>query len=350
MGNLWAEERLKMRIFKEDGYIDFDSVTSQATFVFMILARGTGKTFGALKWAIDSGSNFIYMRRTQTQLDMIKNPMLNPFKALERVLGEDYSFSIKPVSKGITGIYQNIGTEQRRRGFIMALSTISNVRGFDASDCDIMIYDEFIGEKHEKPVRMEGMAFLNAIETCSRNRELEGKKPMKVLCLANSNDLANPLFVELGLVKYAERIIRKKTDFAIIPDRDICLVISGKSPISEQKAKTSLYRMAGDSAFTQMAIENEFSQEFTEQVRSMSLKGFKPLVAVGEIVIYSHKSEMLYYVTDHMSGHPEKYGSAEVDLKRFAEHYYWLKISYFNRHVFFESYILQVLFEKYLSL
>ena len=339
-----------MKIFNEQGFPDFDSITSQATFIFMILARGTGKTFGALKWATDNDMKFIYMRRTQTQLDMIKTPMLNPFLSLERKLGSEYSFIMKPVAKGVTGVFHDDGKELICRGYLMALSTISNIRGFDASDCDVLIYDEFIGEKHEKPIRNEGMAFLNAIETIGRNRELEGKKPLKVLCFANSNDLANPIFIELGLVKYAERIMKKGSEYALIPERDICLILSDRSPISEQKAKTSLYRMAGDSAFTQMAISNDFSQDDTEQIRSFSLTGFVPLVAVGEIVIYRHKSDLLYYVTEHMSGHPDTYGSSETDIRRFADRYDYLKISYLNKHMFFESYILKVLFQKYICL
>ena len=235
-------------------------------------------------------------------------------------------------------------------GYIMALSTISNVRGFDTSDCTLLIYDEFIGEKHEKPIRNEGMAFMNALETIGRNRELSGRPPLKVMCMANSNDLASPLFIELGLVRYAERMLRKGIETMKIPDRDIMLIIAKHSPISAKKAETALYRMAGDSAFTQMALDNSFSLEFTEMVKSISLKEYRPLVAVGEIVIYQHKSKLLYYVTDHLSGHPEKYGTSEIDIRRFANNYYWLKISYFNRHIYFESFILQVLFERYFKL
>lgn len=340
-----------MKIYQDDGYLNFDQITKKATFIFMVLARGTGKTVGALKWAIENEKNFIYMRRTQTQLDAIKTPMLNPFIPLEKVLGGKCTFNMKPVTKGVSAVFMDEGGESKRKGYLMALSTIANLRGFDASDCDVLIYDEFIGEKHEKPIRNEGLAFLNAIETIGRNRELEGRPPLKVLCFANSNDLANPIFIELGLVKYAERIMKKGSEFAYIPERDILLIISDNSPISERKAQTALYKMVGEeSAFSKMALENSFTQEFTEQVRSCSLKGYFPLVAVGEIVIYSHKSELLYYVTDHMSGHPEIYGSSEVDIKRFADHYYYLKTAYLNRHIFFESYILQVLFQRYLKI
>ena len=343
-----------MNLYNDEGYLNIEDIADSATYIFMVLARGTGKTFGALKYAVDSGQKFIYMRRTQTQADMIRTDEMSPFVSLNRELGDDYLFRLKPVAKNVTGIYRKkmIGESEELSliGYIMALSTISNVRGFDTSDCALLIYDEFIGEKHEKPIRNEGMAFMNALETIGRNRELQGKPPLKVMCMANSNDLASPLFIELGLVRYAERMLRKGIETMKISDRDIMLIIAKHSPISLKKADTALYRMAGDTAFTQMALDNSFSLEFTEMIQSMSLREFKPLVQVGEIVIYKHKSKLLYYVTDHMSGHPDKYGTSEIDIRRFANNYYYLKISYFNRHIWFESFILQVLFERYFKL
>lgn len=343
-----------MNLYNEDGYLNIPEIMGSATYIFMVLARGTGKTFGALKYAVDSGEKFIYMRRTQTQADMIRSDEMSPFVSLNRELGDDYLFRLKPVAKNVTGVYRKKMDGENEiltlTGYIMALSTISNVRGFDTSDCSLLIYDEFIGEKHEKPIRNEGMAFMNALETIGRNRELEGHLPLKVLCMANSNDLASPLFIELGLVRHAERMLRKGIETMKIPERDIMLIIAKHSPISSKKAQTSLYRMAGDSAFTQMALENSFSLEFTEMVKSVSLREYRPLVQVGEICIYQHKSKLLYYVTDHISGSPDRYGSSEIDVRRFANNYFYLRLSYFNRHIYFESFILQVLFERYFKL
>ena len=78
-----------MELFREDGYLNIDGIVKAATFIFMVLARGTGKTFGALKYAVDSGEKFIYMRRTQTQADMIRTDEMSPFVSLYRELGED---------------------------------------------------------------------------------------------------------------------------------------------------------------------------------------------------------------------------------------------------------------------
>lgn len=344
-----------MNLYLENGYLNMkEIIESPYPYIFMVLSRGTGKTFGSLKYALDSGHKFIYMRRTQTQADMIRSEEMSPFASLHRELGDDYLCRVKSVSKNITGVYRvrqnENGEALELTGFIMALSTISNVRGFDTSDCDLLIYDEFIGERHEKPIRLEATAFLNAIETIGRNRELTGRHPLKVVSMANSNDLANPLFIELGLVKTAEKMIRKGIESYAIPDRGILMIISGSSPISEAKQDTALYRMTGESSFSQMALENAFSLEFTEMVKSMSLKEFRPLVEVGEIVIYQHKAKLLYYVTDHRSGKCPVYGSSEIDIRRFANNYYFLKLSYLNRHMYFESFIFQALFEKYMNM
>ena len=349
-----------MKYYTGEGYIDFDKLLEQDRndFIFMVGARGIGKTFGVLKYMIDNGKKFIYMRRTQTQVDMIRSDELNPFNALTSVLGDDYAFIPKTVNKNITAIYRSAYDEERKTyvpygpivAYILALSTVANIRGFDASDVECLIYDEFIGEKHEKPIRAEGSAFLNAIETISRNREIKGGDALRVICLSNSTNLANPIFVELKLITPLEKMLKGKSDVLSLPDRDISVYVLKDSPISEKKSKTALYRLSGlDSDFAKMSLENQFNREYFGQVRSMNLKEFKSLVQVGEIVIYKHKSKREWYCTDHSSGTPEVYQSSEVELKRFANDYYYLKIAYLNRHIWFESYIQQVLFEKYIA-
>lgn len=348
--------------YTKEGYLDIHKILEKdkATYIFMVGARGIGKTFGALKEAVDRGHKFIFMRRTQTQVDMIKSNELNPFNALRSVLGKKYRFMMKNINKNITGVYKavfdpdkqiDVIEEGEPLGYIMALSTVSNIRGFDASDVDLLIYDEFIGEKHEKPISSEGTAFMNAIETISRNREVTGSKPLRVICMSNSSDLANPIFLELKLITVCEKMIAKKKDYVYLPDRDVSIYILHDSPISKKKKKTSLYKLAGDNSdFSRMSLNNEFNKEYFGQVKSMVLKEYKPIVKVGEIVIYKHKSKRLWYVTVHASGKVEEYDSSEIELKRFANDYYYLKLAYLNRHVFFESYIQQVLFEKYLNI
>ncbi len=347
-----------MKLYSDSGYLNVPAIIDgPAIYSFIVGGRGIGKTFGSLKEVIDRNLKFIFMRRTQVQVDMIKDDNLNPFNALTAALGNDYQFIMKKVNKNITAVYRGEFDPEKQiyiasgniLGYIMALSTVSNIRGFDASDVDILIYDEFIGEKHERPIRDEGAAFLNALETIARNRELQGRKPLKVLCLSNSNDLANPIFIQLKIVKDVENMVKKGQEYRYMPERHLALYVLQITPIGAAKAQTTLYKLAGDSEFTQMALANDFSNEEMADIKPQNIKEFKPVVQVGEICIYRHKSKYLYYVTSFKTGTPEVYDSSAMDLKRFSRNMYRIWLAYLNRHVVFESYLDQVLLEKYFS-
>jgi len=342
--------------YTKDGYIDFEKLLHEdrMPYKFVVGARGIGKTFGILKHVIDHGIKFIYMRRTQTQVDLIKTDDLNPFKALYSELGDGYLVTVRTINKNVSGVYRlddELEAYGEPIGYILALSTVSNIRGFDASDVEILIYDEFIGEKHEKPIRSEGTAFLNALETVGRNRELKGKKPLQVVALSNSTNLSNPIFLELKIITQCEKLIKKGHDVIQMKDRGISIYLVHNSPISKKKRDTALYRLTGsESDFSQMALDNEFSKEYFGQVKRRNIKEFSPLVKVGEITIWKHKSRREWYVTEISAGHPEIYDSSDIELHRFRNDYYYLKLAYLNRHVFFVSYIQQILFENYLNI
>lgn len=338
-----------MNLINREGYVDFDSIyPSSDVYTFITGARGTGKTYGLLKYVIDHGLQFILLRRTQKQIKMIKKPALNPFLSLEHDGGDKYHADIKGWGEDISGIYLN-GSDTPS-GIMLPLKTISSLRGFDASQSDVLIYDEFIPEVHEKAIENEGGAFLNAIETIARNRELQGRKPLKVFCLANSNRLANPIYVELKIVNRVYKMIKSGKEVLMDPDRCLTVIHLKETPISRKKADTSLYRLAGDGSFADMALENKFNEVEDSQIRHMRLQEFRPLVAVGELVIYRHKSKLMYYVTDHLSGHPPVYQASEIELSRFRNDFYTLKLSHLNRHIFFEDYMLQILFEQYVKM
>jgi hypothetical protein len=340
-----------MNIYQDSGYIDIRKILALGLpFNFIVGGRATGKTYTSLETVIEDNTKFIYMRRTQAQADLINKPEFSPFKSLNRDFG--WTIGTESISKYNAGFYNQIEEDERListgapLGFTCALSTIANLRGFDASDVELCIYDEFIPEKHERPLKNEGSAYLNAYETINRNRELTGRKPLQSICLANANDLANPIFMELHLVRKAEQMRRKKQEVSIDREHGIGLFILDKSPISQQKKTTALYRLTGGSNFEKMSLDNDFSGEEIGRIASRPLAEYRPIVAIGEIVVYEHKSNRTFYVSTHKTGTPPEYGTGEAERARFRRIYQWIWDEYMENNIEFEEYLCEILLTK----
>lgn len=335
-----------MGIYLDNGYLNINQILSYGVpFNFIVGGRGTGKTYGTLKTAYIENKRFILMRRTQAQCDLINKPEFNPFKALNNDTGSNAV--VKSISKYNAKIVEETEEDERLLGYTCALSTIANMRGFDASDVELLIYDEFIPEKHERAIKNEGSAFLNAYETINRNREIKGEKPLQVLCLANAFNIANPIFLELGLVGRCEKMKNAEQEIFIDKERGVCVVLLQKSKISKAKADTALYRLSSGS-YADMALANDFVYNNSDNIKSMALKEFKLLCTVGEISIYKHKSKRLFYVSEHRTGTAPIYKSDEVNLQRYRKnHGVALYGAYMRNNIICESLLTKSLFELY---
>ena len=336
-----------MSLFLDNGFINMPRLfASRLPFIFVVGGRGTGKTYGALEYVRKQaleGKKFIYMRRTQDQVDKISQDDFSPFKSVDELTG-----TITTVQKMAGKTFSFIDApSDKTLGYCFALSTFAKMRGFDASDVATLVFDEFIPEKHERQIKNEAEAFFNAVETINRNRELTGGEPLQCVLLSNANNMGNPLFLELGLVSRATKMLSKGVDTYRDEKRGLMLVIIQNSPISEAKKQTALYKLTAGSSFQKMAIDNDFDEQCSN-LRHAPLKELRPLVGVGEITIYTHKSENWLYVSTHRTGSPTTFGSSVAELNRFRLQYMWVWEAYMMRRVYFEEYLCELLLSKYL--
>lgn len=338
-------------LYLKSGYLNMKAIRHiDVPFIFVVGGRGTGKTYGAIKDFIESGKKFILMRRTQTQVDLISKEEFSPVKSVMADMGRYYK--TVPLSKQSAGLIETDVDGEPITGeifcYTLALSTISNLRGFDASDIDYLFYDEFIPEPHEKPLKNEAEAFYNCYETINRNRELKGRKPLKVIAAANANNMANPLFISLGLVTKVETMIRKGQSIRIDKERGIAVIICQESPISQDKELTALYRLVDKREdFYRMSLRNSFTSDNRDRIGSMKIVEYTPMTHIGEIYIYKHKSRMEYYVTTFKSGSfKENYTMSAIDKLRFRTKNRKLWSAFIGQKVIFETYLVQVLFIK----
>lgn len=332
-------------IFNSEGWVNWDYIMLQRESIISVVgARGTGKTYGLFRWMIENNKRFIYLRRLKSQLDECKKETGNPFKKLNT----DLNIDIRPFSHaGSVSFYY-----EDKKGVLaaegVALSVVANIRGVDYSDFEYIVFDEFIASENERPIKNEFQAFLNFYETVNRNRELEGRDPVKAILLGNANKISNPYFSGWHCMRQVLNMIRGEQMVWRSPDQTRMIILLLHSPISERKADTVLYKNAS-SDFLQMALDNAFRTDETK-IKSEPLKEFRHIVSCGEVGIYEHKSEHRYYVssTINKSTYYDAYG---IGLKMFQQDYYMFRVYYMvHKIVTFESFEIELLFRELFGL
>lgn len=169
--------------FVESDFYDYSRILSyNKTFMFVIGARGIGKTYGAKRYVINrffkSNEQFIYLRRYMTEHEGIKgffNDIQSEFP--------DHKFEVKHKAFYIDG---------RVAGYYLALNTSAGKKSItEYNKIGTIVFDEFIVEHSggRGYIKDEVTAWAGIFETIARIR------PVKCLFLSNSVSQVNPYFV-----------------------------------------------------------------------------------------------------------------------------------------------------------
>lgn len=339
-----------MALYLENGFVNIRyCLNFGCPFVFIIGGRGTGKTFGAQLTCIEDNIKYMLMRRTQAQADLISKPDFSPVNPVMDYLGKMASIESASKYNGVIYSVEPSSNEDEPEkkilhGYTAALSTFSNLRGFDGSGIDILMFDEFIPERHERALKNEADAFFNVYETINRNRELTGHKPLTALCLSNSNSLASPILSALGLVKVLERMQSKGQTEYINRESGIAIFLLYGSPISSMKSNTALYRATANTEFSRMALENEFAYDDMSDIKSIPLNsGWKLLLRLGKIFVYTKGGK--WYMSKHGAGKPRnEYELTEIGIKKFVHDYPGSYQRIINHNIIYEDFSIKSLF------
>lgn len=331
-------------------YFDYGSLLKCGEpFNIIIGGRGTGKTYGALKTCyqhyLDTGRQFIYMRRTQTEVDFItKVESANPFFKLNEDCG--WQVNVVKIDKRLA----TLSVDGKTCGYIFALTTVSTIRGIDMSNVDYLVYDEFIPEPHVKRLKNEGMAFFNAYESFNRNREFEGKNPIYAFLLANSNDFNSDLLISAGLQKKCEEMMRKGKSFSRNARKRCTISLLKNNDFIEKKAETVLYQFTMDSDFFKMSINNEFVENDFTKIKSLNVKNMKIVCAIGNIYIYSDNK--IYYASRMVQHTLAYFDKNDAGVMAFRKQYSLiLTKAYIYDYLIFENFeikreIVNIIFGK----
>lgn len=335
-------ETVSINLYGDEGWIDWESVwSSPYAWILMTGGRGIGKTYGAIRFLAEREIPFVFFRRTETEAAIQKNPDISDVSKPLNDLGIEFYVEKIPETKFAFWRRSDNGNIIC---MIAAMKTFGKIRGMNFSSFPVMLFDEFIPKPEEPRYKMEGFNLQQAYESVNRNRELEGQPPVRLICLSNSLNMQNDIFMELDLIDVADELSRTpEAEAAAVGDK--LVVICKYSPISEQKSETVLYRNASED-FYKMAIENRFILDDLSYVKKRNLAEYRSICAVGPLYIYRHKSNDTFYVCFSRSSVKETYSLQESGMERFRRKHFRLWARYLDGKILFSSYKAVTLFER----
>lgn len=354
-----------MNIYDNKGYLNTKHIEEIAdrnkiAFIIIIGKRQIGKTYGVLKLMLDEDKRFILLRGMKTELEMLERGVNSPFEKIHGYEGKilfdknsDYTAEIirqeiKIDDEGESHIENTV------IGMGAALSSIGRVRGFNGDIYTDVVFDEMIPESHLLKVRHGGDAFLNMYTTVAGNRELEGRPPLRVWCLANSNNLDSDILQALDITDVVERMSLRGEESRILKDRGIMILLPDSEQIIDKRKKMALYKaIGGDSKFAKMAYGNEFAYNDYSDVGVKPLQEYRPIIKVGALVVHLHKNAKTVYITESYKGNEHArhvYPETDYGLMKFEREQTDLRSAYLRGRVTFQNMVVKNTFLKYMDL
>ena len=294
--------------------------------------RGPGKTYSTLRMCIEDKKKFVFLKRTIVDVDMLcasgtRKDIefdISPFVPLNR----DFGWDIKPVKiiKGIAGFY-HCNEEGKPAGspvgYACALSAAKDIKGFDLSECDYLIFDEFIPKRHERLNRNEGDQLMDIYMTVSRDRVQRGRGELILICLANATSINNPVFNVLDVMDIAAEMDLKNEEYHLQNWRRILLHKIPSIEVPEEE-KTGIELAMNGTAWAEMAFGGHFAYDDFTAVSHQRLKGYHPVCSYTykKETVYIYEKDGKYYATNAKATGVTNYNLArENQQKKFFYDY-----------------------------
>lgn len=332
-------------------------------YQFFVGGRRCGKTYSALRGAITGQiKQMLYLRRTLDQFKLICDTKqgiegANPYQPLNKDFNWNYGF--KQINGKLAGLYaRELEYDEKTKceklvhigqpmGFAAALGGVKNVRGISLPDTTHIIYDEFIPEEHERSMRGEYRAMLNAYMTINSNREIMGQEPLRLWGISNAEEIANPIFIGLGVVNLVERMVAKGKRDIYLPDRGLAIhMLKNSDSFQSAIEKTAVAKLTKGTDFYETAIENNWGYQDFSLVGYKSVKGMRCICALGDAYIYEQINGSKFYVSYCGVPNARRYNpEIKHDMLRFRQEWVgYLENNYVRGNLDFESYELKHLF------
>lgn len=286
-------------IFDEYYHLLADLILYPLAWCYLIWSkRGPGKTYSALWLCYYSNIKFIYMKRTNQDVDLILKDVekldfdASPYKALKR----DKNIKVVGVKidEGFGAYYEadEEGQPGRLLCYVLSFNKVQQYKGFDFSDCEFIIFDEVIPQAGERIKRAEGTLLLDLYMTVSRDRLKRGRLALKLIMFANAEQISVPVTNELEVVDQMADLNASGQTHLFLEKRKILLhhITNEEVPISEAEKDGIYVGMEGTSWF-EKSFNGSFANNDFTNITKRSIKRCIPLIEV----LYKTHSYFIYY-------------------------------------------------------
>lgn len=347
-----------MTMNKDSLYINVaDYIKSDIPIDIFTGGRGTGKTYSTNELAFFGTlpespkrrqGKTLWMRRTIDEFEQfVKAEPLGKGYFAEYNAASGHDFGCSAISKKIAGVYKMTTNDDGKRipageciGYFSSMLAIAGLRGSGFSDVDLIVYDEFIPEEHVRKIKGEGSAWLAAYDTINRNREFEGLPPVRMILLSNAFQINNPVFQSLGIVATVEKMARSGVVNRRFPKRAFAIhLLPMNANFMEKRANTATAKLTAGTVYGDVSMRNDFAYNDFSLIKSMSLKGFRPVVAYGNYYIYAHKGDKILYCSYAQGQVGSRFNPSNAhDAIAFKREYGLTILDYYTQgKIFFES-------------
>ena len=287
---------------------DLDMFPDAVVYI-VISSRGRGKTYSALKYALQNDIPIIYMKRTNDDVAFIcreeKDGLdTSPYVPVNRDLHTDVRGKL--IDNGVGGFWKY---EENEDGAIvpdglpvayaLSLNAIKRVKGFDASRCSWIILDEFIPQIGERVLRSEGELLLDVYMTVSRDREKRGRDHLKLMLFANAEEISTPITNTLEVVDQIADLYASGRSHFYDPERKIMIhhITEDEVPLTHAE-KSGIFATMANTAWGAKSFGGEFAKNDFSNVCRNNLKGYHGWIQIHykthDYYIYVNEAGMFY--------------------------------------------------------
>ena len=222
-------------------WYSYNRLLSHNSFInFVMSPRGNGKSYGAKKLVIENWlkrrKQSVYVRRTVTEMQDVKNTYWNDIKAEYPNLEFDI--------KGDVGLIDDEVVI-----YFIPLSTSSKKKSASYPLVNQIFFDEYVitTSSHNRYLKNEMTLLLDLIETIFRKRT---GTDMRVIFMANAVSFVNPLFTFFNIEPNPNKRFQK------FKDNLICLELFTDENFMQEKRETPFGRLIDGTAYGNYAIGN----------------------------------------------------------------------------------------------